>query len=175
MIYCIARSFLIGLIGLPAALSAQDAPTEFSIGLHTGFDFTQGNVQQHRYGVQSYVGLTNILGIAGSVSFVPDLFNRPAVLSGYAWETFVTGRVRPFGVGTPLSLGYGLSYSGYSRRDLRRNIETSSTRHTDVAIISLELPSPFVRPFGELLLRDLLVRGFQVGANAHFGFNVRIR
>jgi hypothetical protein len=155
-------------------LGAQVTPTEITAGLHYGFDFTEGYVDDERVGVQAYVGIVDILGIAGTLSHIPDFYDIDGVFSGSAWESFLTVRVRPWGPGTAVAFGYGAALARTSVRDLRSDDTALEVDRTDVGVIALEIPLERLRPFGELYLLNLLNRRGQVVGNAHFGLSLRL-
>lgn len=159
----------------PDAVAAQQIPREVTLGGHYGFDFTEGQVDHERIGVQGYVGLLGVLGVSATVSYVPRFFEVTDRYTGHGWQSFLTARAHPWGIGTPLSLGYGAAYSRTTIRDLRTGVSTSRNERTDAAVIAVEFSPHRFRPFAELYLLRLLDRSGQVEGNANFGVNVRLR
>ncbi len=83
-------------------------------------------------------------------------------------------RVRPRGTWSIASLGYGFILIHSSLRDASLQLETSGSNFTDAVVLGLEAPTPFVRPFADLYLVDILDRESAVGVNLLMGVQIRL-
>lgn len=169
-----AGVWLLWLASVPAS-HAQLRRSDIQVGGHYGFNFSNGEVEDARLGLQALVPVLGPLelGATGSryINFIDDPSGR---LSGSAWQAHFMARIRPAGRGSFASLGYGAIMINASVRDNVQGIELSDTEWFDAIVIGLELPLSIVRPFGELYLIDILKRQGAVGGNALFGLNVRL-
>jgi hypothetical protein len=167
---------LAALVGLlrPAASAAQTRPASL-IGVHAGFDFTNGGTENRRVGVQGSIPLRWRLTVDPTLSYLYEFPNDPTgTLHGSAWQIYLTVRVHPFSSDF-LSLGYGLTLAHASVHATDDSFSGSDTDATDVGVLSLTLPTGRVRPFAELYAIDLLERRSAVGGHLLAGLNLRLR
>jgi hypothetical protein len=173
-----SRSFgfvalLVSLL-VPAAARGQ-ARAHFQVGVHGGFNFTNGSVEDERLGIQGSIPVVWRLTLNPAFSY---LYNYPDDPTGFyegsAWETYFTLRVHPLGNDSFLSVGYGFTLVHASLRTSDGSFDDSDTDGTDVGVIALSLPQGRVRPFAEVYLIDLLERQSAVGGHLLFGLNLRI-
>lgn len=149
--------------------------TPFQAGVHWGFNFSDGEVDDERIGLQASVPVVWRLTINPVFSY---LYNFPGDPSGFfegsAWQGYLTLRVHPFGKDPFLALGYGITLAHASLRIPDLGVSDSETDATDVGVIAVTLPKGRVRPFAEVYLVDLLERRAAVGGNLLVGANLRI-
>ena len=159
---------------LPAVLAAQ-TPGHVRLGVHGGFDLSDGEVEQGRVGVQGAVPIGWLLTLNPAASYIYDFPDDPTgTFEGSAWETYLTLRVQPFGLDSWLGLGYGLTYAHASVHTKDGAFSGSDSDATDVGVIALTLPKGRVRPFADFYLIDLLERQASVGAHLLFGVNLLV-
>lgn len=167
---------LAALLGLfpPAAAAAQGRPP-LQVGVHAGFDFTNGGTENPRIGVQGSIPLRWRLTLDPTFSYLYDFPDDPTgTVDGSAWQGYLTVRVHPFGDDF-LSLGYGLTLAHASVRGTDGSFSGSNTDATDVAVLGLTLPAGRLRPFAEVYAIDLLERRSAVGGHLLAGVNLRLR
>lgn len=174
-----ARSwwYLAGLLGwlMPAGVSAQ-TQGPYLVGVHGGFDFTNGGTDNPRVGIQGSIPLHWLLTVDPTFSYLYDFPDDPTgTVGGSAWQAYVTVRVHPFGPDSFLSLGYGLTLVHASVHATDGSFSGSDTDATDVAVLGLTLPKGRLRPFAEVYALDLLERRSAVGGHLLAGLNVRLR
>jgi len=162
----------------PVALQAQDqvqSGPRYFVGVHGGFDFSDGNVDNKRFGVQGSIPIVWLLTADPVFSYLYSFPDDPTgVFGGSAWETYFTVRVHPFGYDSFLSLGYGFTVVHASLHTKDHTFSDSDTDGTDVGVIGLTYPKGWVRPFAEMYLVDLLERQSAVGGHLLFGVNLRV-
>lgn len=160
------------LLSHPAPVAAQLEVSDVAVGAHWGFDFSDGAVEDERLGVGVTVPFYGPVEAVAEFSWIYDFLDAPDPIDIFAWEAYATVRVRPFGRGTFLALGYGLTYARVSISESITGMSESNSDWTDVGVIAVEWPRGRIRPFGELYLIDLLERQAAVGGHALFGINV---
>jgi hypothetical protein len=159
---------------VPAGVQAQ-APGHFLVGVHGGFNVTEGNVDDERIGVQGSIPVVWRLTVNPAFSYLYNYPDDPTgFFEGSAWETYFTLRVQPLGNDSFLSLGYGFTVVHASLHTTDGSFSDSDTDGTDIGVIGFTLPKGRVRPFAELYLIDLLERQSAVGGHLLFGVNLRI-
>jgi hypothetical protein len=170
----IVGPILLGSLLLTPTAMAQTR-TPFQAGVHWGFNFSDGEVDDERIGLQASVPVIWRLTINPVFSY---LYNFPGDPSGFfegsAWQGYLTLRVPPFGKNPFLALGYGITLAHASLRIPDLGVSDSETDATDVGVIAVTLPKGRVRPFAEVYLVDLLERRASVGGNLLVGANLRI-
>lgn len=157
---------LVGRIG-----EAQTRPP-FQAGVHGGFDFSDGEVDNERIGLQASVPVVWLLTANPVFSYLYNFPDDPSgTFEGSAWQGYLTARVHPYSF---LALGYGITVVHASITIPELGISDSDTDATDVGVIALTLPKGRIRPFVEVYLIDLLERRATVGGHLLFGVNLRI-
>jgi hypothetical protein len=164
----------LGALLLSSSAAAQDrAP--YQVGLHGGFDFSDGDVDNERIGLQASVPVVWLLTVNPAFSYLYNFPDDPSgFFEGSAWQGYLTVRVHPFGPDSFLALGYGLTLVHASLRTSDGAFSDSDSDATDVGVIAVTLPKGRLRPFAEVYLIDLLERQSAVGGNLLFGLNLRI-
>jgi hypothetical protein len=153
------------------AAEGQVRLADIEAGVHFGFNFSNGEIEDERLGLGAIVPVLGPIELTATFSYRYNFLNDPSMeSSGSAWQSYFTARVRPFGRGSFAALGYGLTVSHISVSHPTQGTR-SNTEVTDVIVIGLELPLWWIRPFGELYLIDILDRESAVGGNALFGLN----
>ncbi len=174
MCRCTMGAVLLGGLLLTSSAMAQTR-TPFQAGVHWGFNFSDGEVDDERIGLQASVPLVWRLTINPVFSY---LYNFPGDPTGFfegsGWQGYLTLRVHPFGNNPFLALGYGITLAHLSIRIPELGVSDSDTDATDVGVIAVTLPKGRVRPFAEVYLVDLLERRGAVGGNLLIGANLRI-
>jgi hypothetical protein len=174
MSLAVIRVALVGALLFSFSRVEAQAPARLQVGLHGGFDFGEGDVEDERVGVQASIPLFWLLTANPAFSYLYNWPDDPTgFFEGSAWQGYLTVRVHPFGGDSFLGVGYGFTLAYASLRSADGIISDSDTDATDVGVIALSLPSGRVRPFAELYLIDLLERRSAVGANLLFGVNLR--
>jgi hypothetical protein len=169
-------SIRVALLGalLFSISTAEAQAARFQVGLHGGFDLSDGDVEGERVGVQASIPLVWLLTANPVFGYLYNWPEHPRdFFEGSAWQSYLTVRVHPFGSDSFLGVGYGFTLAYVSLRTTTGTYSDSDTDATDVAVIALTLPTWRVRPFAELYLIDLLEHS-SVGANLLFGLNLRI-
>jgi hypothetical protein len=162
---------LLPLLLTVSSLGAQTRPT-FQAGAHGGFDFTNGEVDNERIGVQASVPVGWLLTVNPVFSYLYNFPGDPTdTFEGSAWQGYLTLRVHPLPF---LALGYGMTVIHASLSSAEFDFSDSETDATDVGVVGLTLPTGRVRPFAELYLVDLLERRSAVGGHLLFGVNLRL-
>src|SRR5213080_5267166 len=170
MSYRLAVTLLLGLVPLVAcAAVAQTA----RVGAHYGVNLSDGHWEDERLGAQASVHIIGPLETAGALSVFTN-WPGAAGFTGSAWQAYWTMRVRPRGTWSIASLGYGFILIHNSLRDASLQLETSGSNFTDAIVLGLEAPTPFVRPFADLYLVDILDRESAVGVNLLMGVQVSL-
>ena len=170
----IIRTAVLGALLFSFSRIEAQEPASLQVGLHGGFDFSDGDVEDERVGVQASIPLFWRLTANPAFSYLYNWPDDPTgFFEGSAWQGYLTVRVHPFGGDSFLGVGYGLTLAYASLRTADGAISDSDTDATDVGVIALTLPSGRVRPFAELYLIDLLEHS-SVGGNLLFGLNLRI-
>jgi hypothetical protein len=158
----------------PPRVAAQLRPP-YQVGVHAGFDFTNGGTDNRRIGVQGSIPLRWLLTLDPAFSYLYDFPDDPTgTVDGSAWQGYLTVRVHPFGPESFLSLGYGLTVVHASVHATDGSFSGSDTDATDVAVLGVTLPKGRVRPFAEVYALDLLERRSAVGGHLLAGVNVRL-
>jgi hypothetical protein len=169
---------LLVCLSSPALAWAQAEPATHPpllVGVHGGFNFSDGNVDDERLGVQGSIPLVWRLTVDPVFSYLYNFPDDPTgVYGGSAWEAYFTLRVHPFGYDSFLSLGYGFTVAHASLHTKDQTFSDSDTDGTDVGVIGLTYPKGRLRPFAEMYLVDLLERQSAVGGHLLFGVNLRI-
>ena len=170
----------ISLIVTPAR--AQVEISQVEIGAHFGFNFSNGEIEHERVGLQTIVPILGPVELApvfsyiynfNFIDYIYNFFDDPTGrFTGSAWEGYLTARVRPFGRGSFWALGYGFTVAHASLSDRSSGRSWSDTEFTDLVVVALELPDWSIRPMVELYLISILDREGGVGAHALFGVNV---
>jgi hypothetical protein len=170
----IACAILLGAALLPFRATAQSRG-HFQAGVHGGFDFTEGEIDGERIGLQGSIPVHRLVTIDPVFSYLYNYPDDPTgFFEGSAWQGYLTVRVHPFGAASFLGLGYGLTLAHASLRTSDGTFSDSDSDATDVGVIGLTLPAGRFRPFAEVYLVDLLERQSAVGGNLLFGVNLRI-
>lgn len=172
---CVA--LLVSLLSpyIAAAQDHEQAQPHVFVGVHGGFNFTNGDVEDERFGVQGSIPLVWLLTADPVFSYLYNFPDDPTgVYGGSAWETYFTVRVHPLGNDSFLSLGYGFTIVHASIHTKDQTFSDSDTDGTDVGVIGLTYPKGSVRPFAEMYLVDLLERRSAVGGHLLFGVNLRV-
>jgi hypothetical protein len=140
-------------------------------GLHYGFNLSDGRFEDPRFGAQAELHLVGPLQAAAAFS---RLSNWPDAqgYTGSAWQASWTLRVRPHGSWSFASMGYGIALLHSNLRNPTFQIDTSATDLVDAAVLGLEVPSPYVRPFADLYLIGILRRRVGFGANLLMGLQI---
>ncbi|MFQ5705036.1 MAG: hypothetical protein ACE5HT_13575, partial [Gemmatimonadales bacterium] len=128
--------------------------------------------------VQALVPVLGPIELGGSFGHFYNLDEAPsAVLNPNfrfsGWEITFTGRVRPFGRGSFLSLGYGVTAVHLTVRDRPTGVTVSNTTTTDVGLIGFEFPIWRIRPFVELRVLNILDENAEA-VTPRFGLNVKL-
>jgi hypothetical protein len=162
---------LLALLLIGSTVVAQTR-SPFQVGVHGGFDFSDGEVDNERIGLQASVPVVWRLTVNPVFSY---LYNFPGDPTGFfegsAWEGYLTLRVHPYSF---VALGYGITLIHASLSIPSLGLSDSETDATDVGVIALTYPRGRVRPFAEVYLVDLLERRGAVGGHLLFGVNLRI-
>ena len=161
---------LLGLVPLVAHTAAAQTAR---VGAHYGVNLSNGHWEDERLGAQASLHIIGPLETAGAFSVFTD-WPGAAGFTGSAWQAYWTMRVRPRGTWSIASLGYGFILIHSSLRDASLQLETSGSNFTDAIVLGLEAPTPFVRPFANLYLVDILDRESAVGVNLLMGVQVRL-
>src|SRR5437870_5324222 len=170
MSYRLAVTLLLGLVPLVAcAAVAQTA----RVGAHDAVNFSAGNWEDERLGAQASVPIIGPLETAGALSVFA---NWPGAtgFTGSAWQAYWTVRVRPRGSVSFASVGYGFILIHSSLRNTSLQLDTSGSSFTDAIVLGLEAPTPYVRPFADVYLIDILDRESAVGVNLLMGIQIRL-
>ena len=166
-----ARAVLLSLLTASMAVAQTRPPLQ--AGVHGGFDFSDGEIDNERFGVQASVPVIWRLTIDPVFSYLYNWPGDPSgTFDGAAWQGYLTARIHPFSF---LGVGYGLTYVHASLESPELGISESDSDATDVGVIALTLPKGRVRPFAEMYLVDLLERQSAVGGHLLFGVNLRLR
>jgi len=161
------------VLASPIGARAQTL-AHYQVGVHGGFNFSNGDVADKRIGVQGSIPVVWKLTLDPVFSYIYDYPDDPTgFFEGSAWEGYLTVRVHPIGNDSFLSLGYGLTLVHASLRATDGTFSESDTDATDVGVIGLTLPKGRFRPFAEVYLVDLLERRSAVGGHLLFGVNLR--
>lgn len=164
-------ALLVCSLAAPPAAHGQVRLADIEAGLHFGFNFSDGEIDDERLGLGVVVPVLGPIELAAAFSYFYNYLNEPASqYTGSAWQGYFTARIRPFGRGSFAALGYGVTVLHASATHVS-GASASDTEVTDVIVIGLELPLWWVRPFGELYLIDILDREAAVGGNALFGLS----
>jgi hypothetical protein len=141
------------------------------VGMHYGAAVRNGEIQDDRLGVQASVHLLGPLETGAAFSV---FVGWPGVdlYTGSAWHGYWSLRVRPSGVWSMVSAGYGLAVTHEATTDTRLGTSTSYTYVYDAFTLGLEAPTPYVRPFADLYLLRILDRSGSVGVNVLVGLQV---
>jgi len=171
---CVAM--LVFLLSPPVVAAQIQARTEphFLVGVHGGFNFTHGSVDDKRFGVQGSIPYIWRLTIDPVFSYVYHFDDPSGVYRGSQWQTYLTVRVHPLGNDSFLSVGYGFTLVRTSLHTRDHTFSQSDFGGTDVGVIGLTYPKGRVRPFADMYLVDLLERENPVGGHLLFGVNLRI-
>lgn len=141
------------------------------VGAHYGVNLSNGHWEDERLGVQGSVHVVGPLETAAGFSMF-TYWPRLTGFTGSAWKAFGTLRVRPSGPMSFASIGYGFELIYSSLRNSSAQIDTSESYFTDVIVLGLEAPIPYVRPFADLYLIDILDRESAVGVNLLMGVQI---
>jgi len=166
----LAVTLLLGLVPLVAcAAVAQTA----RVGAHYGVNLSDGHWEDERLGAQASVHIIGPLETAGALSVFT---NWPGAtgFTGSAWQAYWTMRVRPRGSVSFASVGYGFILIHSSLRNTSLQLDTSGSNFTDAIVLGLEAPTPYVRPFADVYLIDILDRESAVGVNLLMGIQIRL-
>jgi hypothetical protein len=170
----VAWAAIVSALLFSVSSAEAQAPARFQAGLHGGFDFSDGDVEDERIGVQASIPLFWRLTANPVFSYLYNWPDDPTgFFEGSAWQGYLTVRVHPFGGDSFLGVGYGFTLAHVSLRTADGSFSDSDTDATDVGVISVSLPTGRVRPFAEVYLVDLLEHS-SVGGNLLFGLNLRI-
>jgi hypothetical protein len=152
--------------------AAGQASNRVSLGIHGGFNFSDGAVEDERIGIQGSVPVIWRLSLNPAFGYFYNFPGDPSgFLEGSAWEAYLTARVHPFGTNSWLGLGYGLTFAHASVEAADGAFSDSDSDATDVGVVSVTLPKGRVRPFAEVYFIDLLERSSAVGGHLLFGLN----
>ena len=172
MLSALRAVLLFALLLTVPPVGAQTRPS-FQAGAHGGFDFTEGEVDNERIGVQASVPVGWLLTLDPVFSYLYNFPGDPTdTFEGSAWQGYLTLRVHPWSF---LALGYGMTVVHASLSSAEFDFSDSETDATDVGVVGLSLPKGKVRPFAEVYLVDLLERRSAVGGHLLFGVNLRLR
>src|SRR5574342_1422327 len=155
------------IIAAPCAAPGQAV----RFGLHYGTNLSNGHFEDPRFGVQADLHLMGPLETAAAFS---HLSNWPDAqgYTGSAWVAAWTVRLRPHGPWSFASVGYGVALLHSSLRNPTLLIDMSTTDLVDAAVLGLEAPTRYVRPFADLYFLGILKRDFGFGANLLMGFQI---
>jgi hypothetical protein len=152
--------------------AAGQTPDRVNLGIHGGFNFSDGAVDDERIGIQGSVPMIWLLTVDPALGYFYNFPGDPSgFLEGSAWEAYLTVRVHPFGTNSWLGLGYGLTFAHATLKAANGAFSDSDSDATDVGVVSLTLPKGRFRPFADLYLIDLLERRSAVGGHLLFGLN----
>ena len=165
----LTRLALTLVLVLPIAVRASAQSVRF--GLHYGVNLSDGRWEDERFGAQTAFHLVGPLETAGAFSVYSNWPNTPG-FTGSAWQAYWTLRVRPHWRWSFVSAGYGFVLLHSSLRNPTFQVDTSASNFTDALVFGLEAPTPFVRPFADLYLIDILDREAAVGVNVLMGLQV---
>jgi len=168
--YRLAVTPLLGLVPLVACTAAAQTAR---VGAHYGVNLSDGHWDDERLGAQASVHMIGPLETAGALSVFT---NWPGAtgFTGSAWQAYWTIRVRPRGSASFASVGYGFILIHSSLRNASLQLDTSGSNFTDAIVLGLEAPTPYVRPFSDLYLIDILDRESAVGVNLLMGVQIRL-
>ena len=170
---CVA--LLVSLLSPALAQAQAGPPGHYLVGVHGGFNFSDGNIDDERIGVQGSIPVVWRLTLDPAFSYLYNYPDDPTgFFKGSAWETYLTVRVHPLGNDSFFSVGYGFTLAHASLRTADGAFSDSDTDATDIGVIGLSFPKGRVRPFADLYLIDLLERRRAVGGHLLFGVNLRI-
>ena len=159
------------VFAIPIAVPASAQTVRF--GLHYGVNLSNGGWEDERFGGQATLHLVGPLEAAGTFSVYSNWPNVTGY-DGSAWHASLTLRARPHGFWSFASAGYGFVLLHSSLRNSSAQIDTSYSNFTDALVFGLEAPTPFVRPFADLYLIDILDRESAVGVNLLLGLQVAL-
>jgi hypothetical protein len=152
--------------------AASQTPDRVNLGIHGGFNFSDGAVDDERIGIQASVPVIWRLTLDPAVGYFYNFPDDPSgFLEGSAWEAYLTLRVHPFGANSWLGLGYGLTFAHATLEAANGAFSDSDSDATDVGVVSLTLPKGRFRPFADVYFIDLLERNAAVGGHLIFGLN----
>jgi hypothetical protein len=163
-------SVLLGF--LPTVVCTAAAQTA-RVGVHYGVNLSDGHWDDERLGAQASVHIIGPLETAGAFSVFTDWPGTPGS-TGSAWQAYWTMRVRPRGPWSIASAGYGFILLHSSLRNATLQLDVSGSHFTDAIVLGLEGPTPYVRPFADLYLVDILDRESAVGVNLLMGIQIRL-
>src|SRR5256712_13852986 len=168
MSYRLAVTHLLGLVPLVACTAAAQTAR---VGAHYGVNLSDGHWDDERLGAQASVHAIGPLETAGALSIFT---NWPGAtgFTGSAWQAYWTMRVRPRGSVSFASVGYGFVLIHSSLRNTSLQLDTSGSNFTDALVLGLEAPTPYVRPFDEVYLFEILVREYAVGVTLFLGIQI---
>jgi len=147
-----------------------------AIGTHYGVNLTEGHWEQEHLGVHGEVRAVGPLVVSAAIS---KLIDWPAVtgLTGSAWQVHANVRLRPPGTWSFASVGYGFVVVRSSVQGTVQpgtTVTVSDSEFADTAVLGLQAPLQYVRPFVDLYLIYLLDRTGQVGVNLLMGLQLPI-
>ena len=165
-----AVTLLVGVLPLMVSTAAAQAGR---VGAHYGVNLSNGHWEDERLGLQASVHIAGPLETAGAFSLFTD-WPGASGFTGSAWQAYWTVRARPRGPWSFASAGYGFVLIHSSLRNASLRLDTSGSTFTDAIVLGLEAPTPYVRPFVDLYLIDILDRESAVGVNLLMGFQVHV-
>src|SRR3989442_4229077 len=170
MSYRLAVPHLLGLVPLVACPAAAQTAR---VGAHYGVNLSDGHWDDERLGAQASVHMIGPLETAGALSVFT---NWPGAtgFTGSAWQAYWTIRVRPRGSASFAAVGYGFILIHHSFGNASLQLDTSGSNFTDATALGLNPPTPYVRPFADLYLIDILDRKSAVGVNLLMGVQIRL-
>jgi len=166
----LAVTLLLGLVPMVACTAAAQTAR---VGAHYGVNLSDGHWEDERLGAQASVHIIGPVETAGAFSVFTD-WPGATGFTGSAWQAYWTMRVRPRGPSSFASVGYGFILIRSSLRNASLELDTSGSTFTDAIVLGLEAPTPYVRPFADLYLIDILDRESAVGVNLLMGVQIRL-
>jgi hypothetical protein len=162
-----AASLAVAFPGLATGQTAR-------LGAHYGVNLTENHWEQERLGVQGEVRVLGPLVASGAFS---QLIDYPGLTgwTGSAWQAHANLRLRARAGWGFASLGYGFVVVHQRLQSPVRPgtiVNIADSEFADTAVLGLEVPTPYVRPFADLYLIYLLDRTGQVGVNLLMGLQV---
>lgn len=129
MLSALRAVLLLALLLTVPTVGAQTRPS-FQAGAHGGFDFTEGEVDNERLGVQASVPVGWLLTLDPVFSYLYNFPGDPTdTFEGSAWQGYLTLRVHPWSF---LALGYGMTVIHASLSSAEFDFSDSETDATDV-------------------------------------------
>src|SRR2546428_8184404 len=131
------------LLGLVPPLVCTAAAQTARVGAHYGVNLSDGHWEDERLGAQASVHIVGPLETAGAFSV---LTGGPGAtgFTGSAWQPYWTMRVRPRGLLSFASVGYGFVLLHSSLRNASLRLDTAGSDFTDAIVLGLVPPTPTV-------------------------------